>query len=446
MIDMIRIKRLIAIALCVCTFPGGWQIAARERPEEWSLNSCIEYALANNISIKQNKIMAESSAVDVLTAKADLFPQLSFSTGHNFVNRPLTEDGNSKTNSYNGNYGLNASWTVYNGGKNTKNISQQQINKEIAQLNVESSEKDITEAIVQLYVQILYANESVKINESTVSVSEAQMNRAKILLEAGSIALSDYAQLEAQYSNDKYMLVNAQTGLQDYKLQLKQLLELDGDEEMNIAMPDIAGENVLTLLPDKNDVYQKALAMRPEIEASKLNIKAGQLSVDMAKAGYMPTISLSAGIGTSHTSGSNFTFAEQVKNGWNNSLGVTLSVPIFNNRQTKSAVQKAKLNHQNTQLEMQNEEKTLFRTIENYWLDATSAQQRYVAAMEKMKSSEISYALINEQFDLGMKNTVELLTEKNNLLSARQEVIQAKYMAILSLQLLNLYQGEEVKI
>lgn len=438
---MFKMKRLIVITFCGYMFLSGNTLYAQEQVS-WNLESCIEYALQNNINIRKNKINAQSSAIDVLTAKANLFPNLSFSTSHNFVNRPLTEDGNVNKNSYNGNYGLNASWTVFNGGKNNKTVAQQELNKQMSDLDVYSGENSIIESIVQLYIQILYADESVKINESTLVVSEAQMNRAKELLAAGSIAKSDYAQLEAQYSNDKYLLVNAQASLQNYKLQLKQLLELEGDDEMNVLLPSIGNEDVLALLPDKYDIYQKALTFRPEIEAGKLNIQASELGVGIAKAGYSPTISLSGGIGTNHTSGSNFTFAEQVKNGWNNSVGVTLSIPIFNNRQTKSAVQKARLTYESSKLDMLNEEKTLFRTVEGYWLDATTAQQKYVAAMEKMRSSEISYELVNEQFNLGMKNTVELLTEKNNLLSARQEVIQAKYMAILSIQLLNFYQGE----
>lgn len=443
---MYRVKRLITIAFFTVMSLSHANVHAQEHPVVWDLQTCINYALENNINIRKNKIIVESAQVDVLTAKANLFPSLSFSTSQNFVNRPLTEDGGVKKNSYNGNYGLNASWTVYNGGKNTKTITQQKLTQQISELDVYSSENSLIESITQLFVQILYADESVKINESTLLVSEAQMNRAKELLAVGSIARSDYAQLEAQYSNDKYVLVNSLTALEDYKLQLKQLLELDGEEEMNLNLPQIDDTNVLTLLPNKTDIYSKAITFRPEIEAGKLNIKANELGIGIAKAGYLPTISLSAGIGTNNTSGSDFTFAEQVKNGWNNSIGLTLSIPIFNNRQTKSAVEKARLNYENSRLDMANEEKALYRTIEGYWLDATSAQQRYIAAQEKLRSSETSYELVNEQFNLGMKNTVELLTEKNNLLSAQQEVIQAKYMAILSLELLNFYQGEDITI
>lgn len=425
-------------------------------PSQWDLQTCIDYALQHNITLKRNRISAESAEVDVKTAKAALFPSLSASVSQRIVNRPNSEtntiiDGDNITSStsktsYNGSYGIDASWTLYNGSKRLNTIKQQKLNNRIAELNVAESENSIEESIAQIYVQILYAAEAVKVNENTLAISQAERDRGQQLLEAGSIAKSDLAQLESQVSTDKYQLVTAQATLQDYKLQLKQLLELDGENEMNIYLPVLSDENVLLPLPAKKDVYMSALTLRPEIEASKINVEASELGIDIAKAGYLPTISLSAGIGTNHTSGSDFTFGEQVKNGWNNSIGVSVSVPIFNNRQTKSAVQKAKLQRETSLLSLLDEQKTLYKTIEGLWLDANSAQQRYAAANEKLKSTQISYDLISEQFDLGMKNTVELLTEKNNLLQAQQEQLQAKYMAILNTQLLKFYQGDKLAL
>ncbi|MDD3040679.1 TolC family protein [Bacteroides sp.] len=425
-------------------------------PAQWDLQSCIDYALQQNITIRKNRVNAESTQIDVKTAKAALFPSLSFSTSQNMVNRPYQETSNtvsgneiikntSKT-SYNGNYGLNASWTVYNGNKRLNTIKQEKLNNQVAELDVVTSENNIQESIAQTYIQILYAAESVKVNESTLQLSITQRDRGQELLNAGSIAKSDFAQLEAQVSTDRYQLVTAQATLQDYKLQLKQLLELDGENEMNIYLPSLSDNNVLAPLPTKKDVYASALTIRPEIEASKINVETSELGIDIAKAGYLPSVSLSAGIGTNHTSGSDFTFSEQVKNGWNNSIGLSVSVPIFNNRQTKSAVQKAKLQRETSILSLLDEQKTLFKTIEGLWLDANSAQQRYAAANEQLKSTQISYDLISEQFDLGMKNTVELLTEKNNLLQAQQEQLQAKYMAILNTQLLKFYQGYKLAL
>ena len=425
-------------------------------PDQWDLQSCIDYAKEQNITIRKNRITAASTQIDVKTAKAAMFPSLSFSTGQQVVNRPYQEtssrvsgseiiSSNSKT-SYNGNYGLNASWTLYNGNKRLKTIQQEKLNNQMAELDVATSENNIQESIAQVYIQILYAAESVKVNESTLQVSIAQRDRGQELLNAGSIAKSDFAQLEAQVSTDRYQLVTAQATLEDYKLQLKQLLELDGENEMNIYLPTLSDENVLAPLPTKRDVYISALSLRPEIEASKLNVEASELGINIAKSSYFPTISLSAGIGTNHTSGSDFTFGEQVKNGWNNSIGVSVSVPIFNNRQTKSAVQKAKLQRETSMLNLLDEQKNLYKAIEGLWLDANTAQQRYVAAQEKLRSTQTSYELVSEQFNMGMKNTVELLTEKNNLLSAQQETLQAKYMAILNAQLLKFYQGEEIQL
>lgn len=425
-------------------------------PEQWDLQTCIEYALQQNITIRRNKLSAESSEVDVKTAKASLFPSLSASVSQRIVNRPNSENGTiisgdnitssqSKT-SYNGSYGIDMNWTLYNGSKRLNTLKQQQLNSRIADLNVAQSENSIEESITQIYIQILYAAESVKVNESTLELSKAQYERGKSLFEAGSIAQSDLAQLEAQVSTDKYQLVTAQATLQDYKLQLKQLLELDGEEEMNLYIPALSDENILTPLPAKADVYRSALALRPEIEAGRLNVETSDLDIKIAKAGYIPTLSLSAGIGSTNANGNDFSFSEQIKQNWNNSLGLTISIPIFTNRQTKSAVQKAKIQKQTSELDLLDEQKNLYKTIESLWLDANSAQQRYVAAVEKLKSTQTSYNLVQEQFNFGMKNTVELLTEKNNLLSAQQEMLQAKYMVILNTQLLKFYQGEQISI
>lgn len=467
---MINVKRLTVISLCAAsTCVGNAMPQTRETaigtqqqdstqalPAQWNLQTCIDYALQQNITIRKNRLNAESAEVDVKTARAALFPSLTASVSQRIVNRPNSQtntiiDGDNITSSqsktsYNGSYGIDANWTLYNGSKRLNTLKQQRMNNRIAELGVAESENTIEESITQIYVQILYAAEAVKVNEATLDVSRAECERARALLAAGSIARSDLAQLEAQVSTDKYQLVTAQATLQDYKLQLKQLLELDGEKEMTLYIPTLGDENVLSPLPSKTDVYRSALTLRPEIEAGRLNVKASELDINIARSGYIPTISLSAGIGSTNTNGNDFTFGEQIKQNWNNSLGVTVSVPIFNNRQTKSAVQKAKIQKQNSELDLLDNQKNLYKTIEGLWLDANSAQQRYVAAIEKLRSTQTSYDLIQEQFNLGMKNTVELLTEKNNLLNAQQETLQAKYMAILNTQLLKFYQGEQITL
>ena len=424
--------------------------------KKWTLNDCIEYALEKNIQLQQDKISLEESDVDVKTAKATLFPSLSFNTGHNVTNRPYQENSstvngteiissNSKT-TYSGNYGLNAQWTVWNGNKRINTIKQKKMSRKIAGLTVAQTENSLQEQIAQVFIQILYADESVKINENTLQVSRATYERGVELFNEGSISKADLAQLEAQVGNDQYQLVTAESSLRGYKLQLKQLLELEGTEEMDLVLPTLTDEHVLQPLPGQTDIYQQALASRPEIQSSKLNIESSKLDISVAKAGYYPTISLSASAGSTTNSASENGWGKQMKYGWNNMIGINLSIPIFENRQNKSAVQKARLQYSSSQLDLINKQKELYKNIESLWLDATNAQQQYDAAESKLKSSRISFDMVNEQFNLGMKNTVELLTEKNNLLSAQQQRIQAKYMAILDRTLLNFYAGQEIKL
>ena len=430
--------------------------AQTDLPEQWTLRSCIDYALENNITIQRNRISAESAEEDVKSAKADFLPSITGSISQRIVNRPNDTNGTiisgddittseSKT-SYNGSYGIDASWTLYNGGQRLNTYKQQKLNNRIAELSIEESANTIEENITQLYVQILYSAEAVKVNESTLEVSKAQFARGQEQFNVGSISASDLAQLEAQVSSDNYQLVTSQATLQDYKLQLKQLLELDGDFEMDLYIPELDDSSVLIPLPAKDDVYNAALSLRPEIQSGKLNVDASDLSIKMARAGYIPSLSLTAGIGSNNANGNDFSFSEQIKQNWNNSIGLTVSIPIFDKRQTKSAINKAKLQKQTCQLDLLDEQKTLYRTIENLWLNANSAQQQYVAAKENLKSTQTSYELVNEQFNVGMANTVELLTEKNNLLSAQQATLQAKYTAILNAELLRFYQGEEIDL
>ena len=455
---MMNPKRLILLALCTGAYmsASAWNAGDLRTDsipsgsaDTWTLQRCIYHALEQNIDIKMDMINAESAGIDEKTAKAAFLPSLNASIGQRIVNNPFSDtntiiDGDQITSStaktnYNGSYGIDASWIIYNGSKRINTLKQQQTIRETAELTVEQSKNTIIENIIQLYIQILYANEAVNINRSTLEVSTEECRRGEELLNAGSISKADYAQLQAQVSNNKYLLVSSQSNLENYKLQLKQLIELNGNENFDVETPDINDSDILVPLPDKNEIYNSALALRPEIKAGQLDLQQSDLAISIAKADYIPTLSLSAGIGTNHTNGSDFTFAEQMKTNWNNSIGLTLSIPIFNNRQTKSNVQKAKLQKQNSMLQLTNQQKELYKTIEGLWLDAKNSQMQYEAAEDKVSSTQTSYDLVSEQFNLGMKNTVELLTEKSNLLNAQQEMLQSKYMSLMNIILLNFY-------
>ena len=444
--------RIGIFVFCFCT--GGLRLlSAQEKPQEWTLKNCIDYALTQNIQLKKSKIALESSQVDSKSARAKLFPSLSFGSTQQYINTPFPEGNSldnyvvtgskgSSKNSYTGNYSLRSSMTLYNGGKLRNNIKSSKLQEQVQQYSVEAEIDNIETSITESFLQILYAQESVKINEETVALSKLQCERGKALLEAGSISQSDYAQLESQYSSDKYHLVLSQTTLESNIQTLKQLLEMDMTETLSISTPILEAHDVLTPLPGKEEVYQSALNFIPSIQSGKLGIDIAKLEHKNAKAGYYPTLDLSASVGTGHISGSDSNFGQQMKNKLNESIGLTLSIPIFSNRENKSAVEKAKLQISEAELEYLNAQKELQKTIEDIYLDATSSQAQYAAAIEQVKASKTSYNLAQEQFNLGMKNTVELLTEKNNFLSAQQEMLQAKYMAILNAQLLRFYQRQ----
>lgn len=428
--------------LFACLFLFGWAVKAQELPTRWTLKACLDYALANNIQVKKSKVAYQSGLEDTEQAKAQLFPSLTASVTQGFVNYPSSDV--QKNNSYSGNYAVNANWKLFDGGQRQQAIKQQKLQDEINELAIEESEENIQIALVQTYMQVLYALEAVRINQQTVEVSTAQRNRAVELLRAGSISKVDLAQLESQLSTDKYQLVTAQTSLDNYKLQLKQLLELDITQDIELEVPELTEEEVMSPLPDKQTIYNTSLAVMPVVKSSEKEIQVAELGVKKAKGAFLPSLSMNAGIGTGHLSGTDYAFGSQIWNSFNESVGLTLSIPIFSNRQYKTAYNKAKHALTTSQLELLNTQKQLLKTVEGIYLDATSSQTQYLSASERLRYVQESYNLVDQQFGLGMKNTVELLTEKNNFLTAQQQQLQAKYMALMSQQLLNIYQHKPI--
>lgn len=424
--------------------------------ETWNLERCIQYAVENNIQIQKSNVGEQQQEVSLKEAQAALFPSLSFGMNQSLNYRPLQDSPNSivangmantstKKLTENGNYSLNASWTVWDGKSNTNTIKIQKLNKKMAELDTEISKNSITEQITQLYIQILYSTEAKKVNESILETAQKQVERGKEMMQNGLLSETELKQLEAQWSSAQYDVVNAQTQIDDYNLQLKQLLELDPSTDFQIADLEITDEQALQQVPSSSEVYSQALLLRPEIQSKQTAIEAAKLSVDVAKAGYQPSLSLNASISDSHYS-TGAQVASQLKENLNGTIGLTLSVPIFDNRKNKSAVERAKLDQVTKSLELTEEQKNLYNTIENYNLQARNNQEKFKASITKTESMESSYRLLNEQFENGLKNVVELLTGKDDLLQAQQEKLQSKYTTLLNIQLLKFYQGNSMTL
>ena len=409
----------------------------------WSLKNCIEYAHNHNIRIQQAGITVQESKKDETQSIASLFPSVtatatsaySMQRSQNTMGEYISE------NSFNGRYTISANVTLFNGLKQYNNIRQQKLTTLSKELNLEDIKNEITISITKAYMQILYMQESVKNAEKTIESSKAQLELSQALLAAGSISISNFAQVSAQFSSDNYQLVTAKNNLNQQVLQLKQLLELGINDTLQIIPLTINEQDILTAIPDKVSIYNKALQIMPEIKNSELNLQIANLSYKMAKSSYFPTLTANASLGTGNWFDSDKNFGSQLSDNYNQNVSLNLSIPIFNGLQTHISTQKAKLNRQSVALNQTSAEKELLATIESLYNDAIDAQSQYNVAVEQFKALQSSYELVEEQYKLGLKNTVEFLVEKNKYISSQQAVLQAKFTTILAIKLLNFYQG-----
>lgn len=418
---------------------------------QWTLKDCIDYALANNISLRKTKLQEYSALEDVKQSQSALLPSLSFSTSQNGTYRPWPEAGKATVDNgyvqssidkiyYSGSYSVNGNWTVWNGGRNTNTVKLNKLAAEQARLDSAETANSIQEQIAQLYVQILYSNDAINVCKESLETSKINENRGKDMFEVGKISKADLAQLTAQRAQDEFNVIEAESNMRNYKRQLKQLLQITDDEEFDIAIPQTTDEMALCEIPALNEVYAATLNIRPEIKNAKLGIESSDLSIKIAKAQKLPTIDLNAGVSTNTTTMSDNKWGQQLKNNVNVGAGFTVSIPLFDNRSSKTAVNKAKIQRENYILELRDKQTTLYSTVENYWLQAVINQNKFKAAKVSTESAKASYELLSEQFALGLKNIVELMTGKNNLLTAQQNELQSKYLAILNIDMLKFYE------
>lgn len=446
-------RNVFLLVLITCFFVGN---SYAQEKKQWTLKECIDYALQNNISLKKTNIQKKSSHEDLLQSQAALLPSLSASTSHSVAYTPWPETGRSTVANgyavssvdkvyYNGSYGVNGNWTVWNGGRNTNTVKLNKLTEEQAELDSAEIANQLQEQIAQLYVQILYSEEAIKVNEQTAETTRKNEERGKTMVEVGKMSKADLAQLTAQRAQAEYNIVEAQSNLKNFKRQLKQILQITDNQEFDVAIPATTDEMALQLIPSLNEVYTSALAIRPEIRNVMLGIETSDLSIKIAKAGKLPQIGLNAGFSTNTTSMNDKAWGTQLKSNVNLGAGVSISIPLYDQRQTKSQVNKALLQKENYMLDLKDKQTTLYSTIENYWLQAVNNQDKFKAAKISTESQQTSFELLSEQFRLGLKNIIELMTGADNLRAAQQNELQSKYLAILNIEMLKFYRDGYIK-
>ncbi len=412
--------------------------------ETWTFDDCVNWATANTTDIRRNLLDILQAEQDVASAKDAWLPQVGFSTSHSYSNYP-SPGGYRSGNTYNSSYQIAASWTAWEGNVRKYNLDSSRLLLQQKYLAGEDLEKTLRLSILQAYINILYSREAVEIAQQTLEVSNSQTERAKRLMESGRTSKVDYAQIESQQAQDAYNLVQAQNSLESARLELKKILELRLNYNLRIAPTTFTDADVLTPLPEKESVFASALAWLPDFKSNLLNKEILVNDVRAAKAGYLPTISVSGGVGTGYITGGDG-WGAQMGNNFNENIGVTLSVPIFDGNQTKRNVAKARLAELDYDLTQKNLLDDLSRTIESLYIDASNARAKYVAGQTQLKATALTNELTQRQFELGLVNPLELLTAHNNYLNARIELLQSKYMALLAEKTILYYANREINI
>ena len=426
----------------------------------WDLVKCIDYAKKNNIQINGLRLSQQISQQEYLLARASRLPNLSGSLSQNFEHLnnngrngsfnlvdsngvALTNRGSSFVAS--GSYGLNSQVTLYNGGFINNDIAQKNLAVQAANFNIIQQENDITLQVTQIYLTILLDKENIVYDNDLVGTTTEQVNVQQKRYNAGSVARASLIQLQAQLANDKYTLVNAKNTERGDLLTLKQLLLLPSEVDFDIMKPDTI--TPIDTVATFHTVEQIALQNRPEVKNGELNLKIAQYDVDKAKAGYKPVLTAGASLNSGYTSGSGQGgFGGQLNNNFTQQVGVTLAVPIFTKRTVKTQVEEAKINVQQSKLNLDNTRITLSQAVERAFINVQNSKGQYDAAQEQYTYSKESYRIASEQLKVGVANIADFMLQKNQFVQAQQQFIQAKYNELLTLKIYDFYRGVPIKL
>jgi len=415
-------------------------------PARWALQDCLDFAIKNNITINTFRLQQRSAGQDLLGAKAAIEPDLTGAASEYLAYRKqlnATGGYGSRKATENGNYSLNSSITVYQGGYIRNNIREKQLLTQTAGLNILQQQNDLTLNVTQAFLNILLARENIIYLQDLVNTSGEQVKQAQQKYDVGTIALKDLAQLQAQNATDKYSLVTAQNTHRQYIISLKQLLQLPSAIDFQVKEPDTIIAQ--TPVPNLGEVQQQAQAIRPEIRISDINVDIARTDLELARSGFRPTLTGSGSIGASH-SGGDPGILKQLDNSFYQQIGLSLSVPIFTRRVVRTNVEKARIQIEQAQLDQKNTKNNLSLQVEQAYVSVVNAQGQYDAAVEQLTATKESYRIATEQLKVGAITTVDYLIQKNLYTQAYQQYIQAKYNAALTIRIYDFYRGVPIKL
>ena len=443
-------KCWVKVLLVLFTIHYSLSAAAQQR--QWSLRECCDYAVANNISIKQQENQCRQEEIQLSTSKNSRLPDLSGSVSQNFsFGRGLTADNTySNTNTSSTSFSLGTSVPIFTGFQIPNQIKLNQLNLEAATADLEKAKNDVRMQVAQAYVQILYDIEIADVAHRQISIDSAQVARLQAFVKNGKASEAELSQQRATLANSTLTATQADNNTRLALLALTQLLELPSPEGFNIVRPDLDDlDNLARLenLPAPDAIYAEALGIKPEILSQQLKLKGTEYSIKIAQAGNYPTLSLSGGLGTNYYTTSGFKadgFGSQLKNNFSQYIGLNLNVPIFNRFQTRNSIRTARINQENQQLALDNTKKTLYQDIQKVYYNALNAQAKEQASKQAVATANDAFHLTQAKYENGKATITEFNESKNNYLKAESDLVQARYENIYQQALIAFYRGKDM--
>ena len=417
--------------------------------KQWTLRECCDYAVTHNITIKQRQNQCRQQELQLSTAKNQRLPDLSGSVGQNFsFGRGLTADNTySNTNTSSTSFSLGTSVPLFTGFQIPNQIKLNQLNLEAATADLEKAKDDIRMQVAQAYVQILYNIEIADVAHRQVAIDSMQVARLQALVDNGKASGAELSQQQASLANSRFTAIQADNNQRLAMLTLTQLLELPSPDGFAVVQPELSSASSSSEIPSPDAIYADALGMKPEIMAQQLRLRATDHSIKIAQAGYMPTLSLSGGLGSNFYTTSKFEsdpFGTQLKNNFSQYIGLNLNIPIFNRFQTRNNVRNARIEQENQQLALDNTKKTLYKEIQQVYYNTLNAQQKERSSRETVRSSNDAFTLMLAKYENGKANITEFNEAKNVYLKAESDRVQAQYELLYQHALINFYQGREL--
>lgn len=418
--------------------------------KQWTLRECCDYAVSHNISVKQQENQLRQRELQLETARASRLPDLSASAGQNFsFGRGLTAQNTyTNTNTSSTSLSLGTSVPLFTGFQIPNQIKLNQLNLESATADLEKAKNDIRTQVAQAYVQILYDMEILDVARRQISIDSMQVARLQSLVDNGKASGAELSQQQATLAQSNLTATQADNNLQLAILALTQLLELPTPDGFSVVRPTIQDIQINQNTPMSPDaIYAEALTVKPEVQSAQLAVTAADRSVDIAKAGNYPTLSLSGGMGTNYYTTSGFKndgFSSQLKNNFSQYIGLNLNIPIFNRYQTRNSIRSARIDRENQLLQLDNTKKVLYKEIQQVYYNAVAAIAKCKSSEQAVHSAEDAFMLMQAKYENGKANITEFNESKNSYLRAESDLVQARYEQLYQQALIQFYRGREL--